>query len=516
MIKKFFLLSLLLLITACYGTENTQITQTEATQKPPTQEITEEEVATEAEDKIDTMDFPDWEDRDALAFGLIASEQHRIAEMQNAPIYHLDLNIAEDMQHITGTAEILYSNQEDTALNELYFHLLPNYLGEAIYITEVAVNGEKVIFFLELEDTVMRVPLNTALEIGENLVIKIEFETIVPTEIESNYGILAYSENVLALAHAYPMLSVYDDEGWNIEIPNEQGDVTYLDAAMYVVRVNAPKGLVIAASGRELKQKSEGDRQIILYVAAPARDFYLAASADYLRIQKKVGEYTINSYAPKTAAEGSGFALNVAADAIALFSEKYAPYPYTEFDIVSTPTYALGIEYPGMTAVNIEIYDFESVNKVYLESTVAHEAGHQWFYNLVGNDQLDEPWLDESLTQYITWQYYGEKYGDEGLVGFGDSLNNRWGRVDFGEVPLGMPVSAYEGSEYGAIIYGRGAFFFEALREEMGGEVFDAFMKDYTQTHLWKIASTESLREAAEAHCRCDLSDLFAAWVYEE
>ena len=27
---------------------------------------------------------------------------------------------------------------------------------------------------------------------------------------------------------------------------------------------------------------------------------------------------------------------------------------------------------------------------------VAHEVGHQWFYNLVGNDQVDQPWLDEA------------------------------------------------------------------------------------------------------------------------
>ncbi|MCK7481703.1 MAG: hypothetical protein M0C28_34445 [Candidatus Moduliflexus flocculans] len=60
-----------------------------------------------------------------------------------------------------------------------------------------------------------------------------------------------------------------------------------------------------------------------------------------------------------------------------------------------------------MTAITTRIYDFGgeyrgSPVSVYMESTVAHEVGHQWFYHLVGNDQLDDPWLDESLTQFVT------------------------------------------------------------------------------------------------------------------
>ena len=178
----------------------------------------------------------------------------------------------------------------------------------------------------------------------------------------------------------------------------------------------------------------------------------------------------------------------------------YAPYPYTEYDIVATPTYALGIEYPGIIAITDRIYDMDgslsgTPNNIMMESTVAHEAGHQWFYNLVGNDQLDEPWLDELLTQFVTWQYYADQYGNGGANGFEQSLRGRWARVDSQPIPIGMPVAEYEGASYGAIIYGRGAFFFDALREEMGEKDFDAFMKDYVASNSWGIGTGENMKE---------------------
>jgi aminopeptidase N len=148
-----------------------------------------------------------------------------------------------------------------------------------------------------------------------------------------------------------------------------------------------------------------------------------------------------------------------------------------------------------------------------MEATVTHEAGHQWFYNLVGNDQLDEPWLDESLTQFVTWEYFANQYGAGGANGFESSLRGRWARVDDQAIPIGMPVADYEGAAYSAIIYGRGALFFDALREEMGKEDFDAFLKDYVASNSWGIGTGENMKELAENHCGCNLTSLYEEWV---
>jgi aminopeptidase N len=217
--------------------------------------------------------------------------------------------------------------------------------------------------------------------------------------------------------------------------------------------------------------------------------------------------------------EGSQFAIDVSVRSFEFFGEMYTPYPYTEYDIVATPTYALGIEYPGIIAITDRIYDMGgslsgTPNNIMMEGTVAHEAGHQWFYNLVGNDQLDEPWLDESLVQFITWEYYADQYGASGANGWEGSLRSRWSRVDNQPIPIGMPVSEYEGAAYSAIIYGRGAFFFDELREKMGAKKFDTFMKEYTLSNSWGIGTSENLKALAEAQCNCDLTDLYEEWVY--
>ena len=207
--------------------------------------------------------------------------------------------------------------------------------------------------------------------------------------------------------------------------------------------------------------------------------------------------------------------LSVAVRAIDIYSKRYAPYPYTELDIVSTPTLALGIEYPGMIAITNRIYAVnDSIANQYMEATVAHEVGHQWFYNLVGDDQLDDPWLDESLTQFATLQYFTDLYGADGAAGFQASLEGRWARVDNATIPIGLPVAGYNGSEYSAIVYGRGPLFFVALRAKMSAPVFDEFIKAYSESLAWGIATPEAIQALAEKHCRCELDEIFAEWVY--
>ena len=466
----------------------------------------------------DPLETP-WEDRSIFKPGLITSEQSVLDELDTASIYHIEFKIADDLYHLTGTEEVRYTNAETVPLNEVRFRLFPNILGGEMMISNLKVSGEPVTPKYELEDSLMAVPFSSPLEPGQSLIIQMEFTVTVPQTLESNYGVLAYADDVLALAHAYPMIAVYDDEGWNAEIPPQSGDVTYADASFYIVRVSAPKEEMLVTSGREVSRDEAGQAQTLTVASGPARDFYLVASPKYAAVSQTFGEVTIHSYAAKGFEDGAQMALGVASKAIEDFSAHYAPYPYTEFDIVSTPTLALGIEYPGMIAITSRIYDVNNDYRgvpasIYMESTVAHEAGHQWFYNLVGDDQLDDPWLDESLTQFATLQYFSDEHGPNGEEGFRKSLEGRWENVGKADIPIGLPVAAYSGQEYGAIVYGRGPLFFVALRDKMGKEVFDQFIKDYTETLSWDIATPETLKAIAEQHCSCDLTSLFEEWVY--
>lgn len=500
------LVSLSLLIIACQLFTSTP--------QPPNEPVT-----VEPETAQPPPGTSDWNDLSIYRNGLIPAERARLEEHQGASVYHIDYTISNDLTGLTGAQTVHYTNREDINLTEVQVRLLPNVLNGEMTVSSVLVDGVNVEPIYSLANSLLRIPLGPGLPPGNSVDLSFEFSVTVPTEIESNYGILAYYNGVLTLAHTYPMIAVYDDEGWNAEIPPDQGDPTYADASFFLVKVDAPERVVLAASGREVHREDSGDRQIVTYAAGPARDFYVAASPDYELISRTDGEVIFNAYAREGMQEGAQMALDVAIESFKIFGERYTPYPYTEFDIVATPTYALGIEYPGIIAITEQIYDIQGTlngnpTAILMESTVAHEAGHQWFYNLVGNDQLDDPWLDESLTQFVTWQYYADRYGSGGASGFEQSLLSRWSRVENRSIPIGLAVEEYDGAAYSAIIYGRGALFFDALREQMGVETFDAFLQEYTVSNAWGIGTGEEMKELAEEHCNCDLTALFEQWVY--
>jgi aminopeptidase N len=79
-----------------------------------------------------------------------------------------------------------------------------------------------------------------------------------------------------------------------------------------------------------------------------------------------------------------------------------------------------------------------------------------------------------------------------------------------------MPSKAYTSREYGAIVYGRGPLFVEALAKEMDQRTFNEFLRDYYQSHKWGIGTGDAFRQLAEHHCQCDLTALFEEWVYEK
>ena len=142
-----------------------------------------------------------------------------------------------------------------------------------------------------------------------------------------------------------------------------------------------------------------------------------------------------------------------------------------------------------------------------------HEVAHQWWYNVVGNDQVNHPWLDEALTQYATYRYFQDAYGDAGGQGFIDSLNGRWTAVGREKKPIGLPAGDYTAKEYGAIVYGRGPLFFIALRDRLGDEKMTELLRRYYAEQAWDIATPEEFRALAEEVAGESLADLWAEWV---
>ena len=462
-----------------------------------------------------------WDNKTVFESSLIQSQQTTLDNLPQANQYHLDLRIDDQMQALEGKQILHMTNNETVSLDRLYFHLFANYSGGEINVTSVKVDQEVVNSELEAEDTILMVPLVKPLSPGETLDVSMDYKISIPDVMGGNYGLFGYFDGILVLDTFYPMLAVYDEKGWHADKPDPTGDLTYTDASFYEVTVHAGDKVTLIASGNEIKSEQSNGEQTTTFAIGPAHDFYLAASKNYSKWSQQVGEVTVNSYAFPEYEKAGQLALQTAVNAITIFSDHIAPYPYTEFDVISSPMRALGIEYPGMTSIGINMYDFDSdnvpySNETYLELTIAHEVGHQWFYNLVGNDQVDEPWLDESMTQYITGLYYQYQYGKPAAMNYRSSWDSRWKRIDRETIPIGLPVSAYDDLTYSPIIYGRGPYFVMALETAMGESTFAKFLTTYAEKYQWQNVNTEEFRQTAEGVCNCDLSTLFDTWVYPQ
>ena len=462
-----------------------------------------------------------WQDLSPFRSGLTKEAQAILEVPSGMSIYHLDLVISDDLKHVSGREQVLYTNSEDVPLDRVIFRLYPNLLGGKLSIDDLKVDQQKAEPRYGLEQSLMEVPLAKPLLPGEKVVLSIVFGVEVPSDQAMNFGVLAYSQGILAYDHGYPIIAIFNDGSWNSEIPPSWGDLGSSDAAYYLVRITAPESLRLAVSGNQIDREVQEGTQIDTYAIGPARDFYLAASTDFTTTERKIGETTIRAFAPSAYSERVESAINITAHALQVYSSHYIGYPYTEIELVVTPTSALGMEYPGIIALNRKLFTVEqdlpvSPEDAWLESTVAHEVAHQWFYNMIGNDQLNEPWLDESLAQFATLEYFRSIRGHLAAEEFQQTLDGRWSRIDRKPIPIDQPVSAFDPVSYSAIVYGRGAIFLETLEKEIGQQAFDDFMIDYLNQELWGISTTGIFQSLAEKHCSCDLDQLFERWIYPQ
>lgn len=440
-----------------------------------------------------------------------------------ASIYYLEVNLefpegnlsARDSPRLSGVERVRYANTE-AILSEIYFNLYPNLpgYGGQMTVETVILNGHSIQPELVADNSALRVPLFQPLPPGYPVDITLTYTAIVPTHTDLGYNIFSASDNTLALAGFYPAIAAYDETGWNIEVPPPYGDATYLDTSLYRVDLTVPEQIVVAASGSLLESMSHADGTKTLSLASgPMRDFYLAARADFEMVSETVDGTVVNSYYPPDLADGGKLALRYAADSLRVFNQRFGQYPYAEFDVVATPTTAGGVEYPGIVVVSQRLYGGSGG---FFQHATAHEVAHQWWYGLVGNDQVDDPWLDESLTNYSAVVYWEEIEGPESAQEVMDVLffgPYEQAKSHGQDRPVIGPVADFSEGEYGGFVYGKGPLFFNALRREVGDETYFKIMQTYYDEYKYKIAQPDDLIEVIERVSGRNIEPLFETWL---
>jgi hypothetical protein len=450
--------------------------------------------------------------------------------LDDATVYTITLDLADDLLSFDGRSQVEVTNNETVTLDSLYFHLLPNgkssYGNGSLTVNRVEMAGKKVKTELSVDDSVLRVPLEKPLKPTETVLVGFYFSGQVPKDFggsvtPAGYGIYNYTDGLLALSGWYPMLSVYDDQGWHNQPPSRLGDSVFSDISLFTVDVDAPKNLVIAATGVAVSDETIDSRRKMRFASGPAREFFLVASGDLQVASQTMGETKINSYYRIDQSEAGRKALSVAAASFHIFRSKFGDYPLKELDIVEAPIRnALGVEFPGIVMIGAEQY--LKPDDTGFEITVSHEVAHQWWYNVVGNDVYREPWLDEALATYSSGIYYELMNGPVYLRGLEDYWKQSYQKIaDQGKDDLITETLEHfenlaDPSIYGAIVYRKGALFFAALREEIGDKAFFEALKTYYASESYRIAQASDLLSAFEKASGKNLETFYRMWLFSQ
>jgi hypothetical protein len=183
-----------------------------------------------------------------------------------------------------------------------------------------------------------------------------------------------------------------------------------------------------------------------------------------------------------------GRPLDAAADAFAELEERLGPYGYPTFDVVESAGGA-GMESPGLIWIP---GDTAAANLRYI---VAHETAHQWFFGIVGSDQVREPFTDEAAADFVARSILGIRRGSRCPTA----------RLD-------RSIYDYSARCYFETVYIQGGNLLDDARRAMGPDAFWTALRGYVEANRHQLASTATLLRALDDATPLDLAgQLFAA-----
>ena len=476
-----------------------------------------------AGDEISEVSSVDWNETAHFAQAMRPDYVDDIEEWVEGDRYFIEASVELNSTAaiISGSQRARYVNKSEDILDTIVFRLYPNLpaMGGNMRVESVKIGDQTVDFEVTERNTVLVVLLLEPLAPGEASETVISFVTVAERGMNASYGRYGYQLDLLAAPGWHPVFSVYEPAkgGWWTERASPQGDPHYATTALYEVFLTHEEKLVTAVSGVTIDEIQNEDGTVTEHiVTGPMRYSIIIASPVIGKVSEVVDDTIVNVYYLPGDERGSDWALEVGVDSVRIFNEQLGDYPYAELDIVESFTIS-GVEFPGVIVINDRNWENGNVG---MQVTVAHEVAHQWWYGLVGNDQVNNPWVDESLTTFtessIYWRYAyedGERRADDRIQGNRNNYNFFKGSAGSVDLPMNLPVTSYANNQYGMLIYAKGAVFYNELEREIGREALMAGLQSYFAEMKYDIAYTADILRHMEEASGQDLDALFYEWV---
>lgn len=449
-------------------------------------------------------------------------------------VYEMDWTLNTESRELRGHQKIDYVNADTVALHAIYFHLYPNYFTSedhapydademlnaypegfsagGIKINGVTVNGEKEDFKLEGErQGVLRIDLSVPLKPGKRISCTLDYTVILPICV----GRFGVGSDTIQLCNAYPVAAVYDDEGWNLDPYYPVGDPFYSDVSDYTVRITCPSDYTVTGTGKQNKLAQGGGKTTYTFACPDVRDVAYVAGKELKSLSGEAEGVKVTSWYYSDGEMGQ-FALDSACASVKAFTKLYGAYPYPELNVIESDLYFGGMEYPNAVLITNRLYKKNS--KTALEYVIAHEVAHQWWYGVIGNDEIDEPWLDEALTEYSTLLYYKVRYGEERFASeYARNIDLTLAMFNYTNqelLPVGLKTSETRDTLwYTLSVYKQGARMFRDLHKKMGDSAFLNAMRAYYKDMRFLNATKSDLLCALNLASGSDLSDFLNAYL---
>ncbi len=464
-------------------------------------------------------------------------QNNKVEAKQNEHIYNLDVKLNDSEKCLNVVENLTFNNFSNKDLTEIKLNVYPNAYRKGAkfkvvpeYQTDAYPNGESYggIEILSVgeqideanyeicgdDSNILKIKLVEPLKSKNKILITITYNVTL-ANIRHRLG---YADDVFTLANFYLSPCFLNADGTFYENHYyDYGDPFVENLAEFNVNFTCPRGFNVFSSGKEtsVTENIDNTKTINLY-SDFTRSFALVASKN-LKSVSGSAENTNLTYAylkdsePRTS-------LGVFSNAYKQFSSTFGNLENSQMVVVEAPYSFGGMEFSNLVLVtSTALKDREEFNSI-----IVHELAHQWWYNAVGNNQVETPVLDEGLTEFSTMYY---SFKTQGLTALRElATKNLSSHLLFLEVEKNMYDKVDEtilrnldgfktGGEYSQIVYTRGSLMFYNLFELLGEKKFDKALKTYFKNNRYKTATMQNLIDAFNSVSKINLTAFFNNWL---
>ena len=261
------------------------------------------------------------------------------------------------------------------------------------------------------DQTVMAIPLPSPIGPGGEVTIELKWMAHVPRTFARTGAI----GNFFFIAQWFPKLGVLQQDGWNCH-QFHAGTEFFSDYGSYDVSLTVPPRWIVGATGL-LRDRRDNDNGTTThrYYQDDVHDFTWTTSPDLIERSATFEHPTLPPVEmrlllqPEHAGQADRH-FDATRTTLKYYGEWFGPYPYGHITIVD-PAFqsgAGGMEYPTLFTAGTRWLAPENV--ITPEGVTVHEAGHQFWYGIVGNNEFEDAWMDEGFNTFSTARAIAQVY----------------------------------------------------------------------------------------------------------